>query len=252
MNRKALAAIIGLAILSVTVLLGSVMTALASFDEQEVVYSAVDIPEGLLNPEPIDAVRHKPPTPDLVADIVGSPLPGFSPQIADRPTENPSAKESPRTVTESPVAPKVPRFEISIVSSAKGRSGNRTLSYEITIKNIGEVSLAGLVVRSHVPSGTSWAPSPACGRNAHEVLVTYPDTEERLCVAGPQIISGDSTAHPAEATLNTVDPGMSVKVRYVVDVEGGQTGTIVNHAHLSGSGVDLQSASTSDDPSATQ
>lgn len=245
MDRRALVALAGLALLSVAVMLGSVMTALAAFEDQEVQYSATDIPEALLDPEPIDAVRHKPTTPDLIAAIVESPVPS-----APAPLVTPKAPIAPsQRASTPPVA--VPRFEISMSSAAKGRGGNRTISYDITIRNVGEASLAGLVVRSHVPSGTSWVATPSCDRNGHEVVLTYPDAKERLCVGGPQTISGDPDSHPVEVTLKTMTPGMTAVVSFTVDAPGGN-GTIENHAHLSGIGVEMQSASTAESAAAAQ
>src|SRR5687767_1243394 len=121
MDRKAIAALASLAILSVAVLMGSVMAALASFDDQEVHYSAFEVPEGLLSPEPVDAVRHKPTTADLTAELAQSPIPSPSPT----PTRS-VLRSVPPTAQ-----PQVPRFEISMASSAKGRGGNRTIGYEI-------------------------------------------------------------------------------------------------------------------------
>lgn len=241
MDRKALAAIAGLSLVSVAAMFGSVMTALASFDEQEVQYSTIDISEGLLSPEPVDAVRIKPPTPDLVAAISESPVPSLAPP----------KKSPPKEATPPQVVAKTPRFEISIASAARGRGGNRTISYDVTIRNVGEVSLAGLVVRSHVPSGTSWPTSPSCDRNGHEVTLTYPDTKERLCIAGSQTILGNSETHPVEATLRALTPGMTVVVSYAVDVSA-QSGAVSNHAHLSGAGIEMQTASTADSATAGQ
>lgn len=239
MDRKAFSAIAGLALVSVAVMFGSVMTALASFDEQEVQFSTIDISDGLLIPEPVDAVRHKPTTPDLVAAISESPVPILTPE------ETPP-KATPPKATPSQVVVKAPHFELSIVSAARGRRGNRTIRYDVTIKNVGEASLAGLVVRSHVPSGTSWASSPSCDRNGHEVTLTYPDTpKEQLCIGGSQTILGDSETHPVEASLRELTSGMTVVVSYEVDLSA-ESGTVSNHAHLSGAGIEMQSASTAD------
>lgn len=251
MRRKALAVISALAILSIAVLIGSVMSALASFEEHEVDYSAIEISDGVLSAEPVDAVRHKPATPELTADLAtelpaeDTPVPTTAPLASPIPILSPSALEAPQTEVAAPAAQNAPRFEISMASSVRGSRGNR-LRYEITVKNVGEVSLSGLVVRSHVPPGTSWEAHENCDEKGHELNVTYPDNQERLCIGGSKTIPGDSTTHAVEATLKRIGPGTSVTLQYVVDVESSRPSTITNHAHLSGDGVDLESNSTSD------